>query len=160
MENNEKKKSMLKIITIFLILVVIIGFAGFAFARYVTMLNGRTSVDIAKWSFKVTYGETKTQQVPNFATTRTDNNQDVQAGTLAPGTKGKFQINVDASGTETDLLYNISLKMTGKPTNLKFYTDEGLTQEYLIENNTLEINQALNYNNTRNKISIKFLYKA
>ena len=51
------------------------------------------------------------------------------------GTYGKFEIDVDARGTESILTYEISIGFTNKPTNLKFYSDEAMQNEITLDNN-------------------------
>lgn len=53
---------------------------------------------------------------------------------LLPGTSGEFIIEIDATGTETLLTYDIKITFTNKPANLKFYEDIEKTQELIVEN--------------------------
>lgn len=52
------------------------------------------------------------------------------------------------AGTETNLTYDIKIELINKPTNLKIYVDEEMKNEFNIENNILQINNFLNYNET------------
>ncbi len=56
-------------------------------------------------------------------------NNNVVEGKLAPGTEGSFDLNLDATGSEVAIDYNIKLIVTEKPTNLRFYTDSSYTKE-------------------------------
>ena len=99
METNEKikKKRIIKIIIPVILTATLIALVGFAYARYVISKSGQTQAQIAKWNFKVSDGITHTQNIDNLSITRTDSNTEVQSGTIAPGTYGKFQIDVDAT---------------------------------------------------------------
>ena len=110
MKTNEKvkKNGMLKVIISLILIVTIVILAGIAYARYVTSIGGQTEAQIAKWSFKVVDGDANTINVLDFPITRTDSNTEVDINTIAPGTYGMFEIDVDARGTETILNYGIS----------------------------------------------------
>lgn len=108
-------------------------------------------MEIAKWSFNVDFNMPQTSGIYNFASTRTDNNfSNVQEGTIAPGTYGEFEINIDATGTEADLVYEISLNLIDKPTNLLFYSDSDKKEEILFENDdTIILKDFLTYNDAK-----------
>ena len=137
METNEKvkKNGMLKVIILIILVATLIALIGFAYARYVTSIGGQTQAQVAKWSFKVVDGDASTINVLDFPITRTDNNREVDINTIAPGTYGMFEIDVDARGTETILNYGISIEFTNKPQNMKFYADENMTSEIQLDSN-------------------------
>ena len=99
----------------------------YAYAKYKTTLKGNGTATVAKWSFKVN-GQTQTIPDIDLATTMKENNNVVE-GKLAPGTEGSFDLNLDATGSEVAIDYNIKLIVTEKPTNLRFYTDSSYTKE-------------------------------
>lgn len=137
MSTNEKmkKNGMLKIFLMIILIITVVILAGFAYARYVTSLNGNASMDIAKWSFNSRIlNSTQTQEIADFSVTRTDNNTEVASNTIAPGTSGEFIVEIDATGTETLLTYDTKISIINKPLNLKFYSDSNKTQELVVEN--------------------------
>lgn len=100
METNEKakKNGILKASIILISIVSIIALAGFAYARYITRINGNAQAKIAKWSFdSKILNSAQTREVSDFSITRTDNKGDVDSSTIAPGTSGEFIIEIDAS---------------------------------------------------------------
>lgn len=99
MDSNEKKKGrLLKYAILLCILAVIIALVGYAWARYVSSQNGTATAQIAKWSFNSKiFDGTQTEEVENFARTRTDGNTEVDDETIAPGTSGEFIVEIDAS---------------------------------------------------------------
>mgnify|MGYP004440762921 FL=1 len=99
----------------------------YAYAKYKTTLKGNGTATVAKWSFKVN-GQTQTIPDIDLATTMKENNNVVE-GKLAPGTEGSFDLNLDATGSEVAIDYNIKLAVTEKPSNLRFYTDSSYTKE-------------------------------
>jgi len=152
----EKKKSIgSNILIIVLIFLAIASVCGglFAWAKYQSTIQGTATGETAKWSFKVNGGT----ETFNFAITRTDSNTSVKSGVLAPGTYGEFDLEVDASGTETSLTYTIQALMEDKPTNLKFYSDEAKTNEIKVVNNKFIIEKYIDLNNV-NTIQTQKIY--
>ena len=138
MDKKEKQKSTTKqtatktrnkpvIILLALLLITAIVFSMYAYAKYKTTLTGNGTATVAKWSFKVN-GQTQTIPDIDLATTMKENNNVVE-GKLAPGTEGSFELNLDATGSEVAIDYNIKLAVTEKPSNLRFYTDSSYTKE-------------------------------
>ena len=138
MDKKEKQKSTTKqtatktrnkpvIIFLALLLITAIAFSMYAYAKYKTTLKGNGTAQVAKWSFKV---NEQTQTIPDIdlATTMKKVNN-VAENKLAPGTEGSFDLNLDATGSEVAIDYNIKLVVTEKPTNLRFYTDSSYTKE-------------------------------
>lgn len=159
METNEKvkKNGVLRAIIILLSIVLIVALAAFAYAKYVTMQNGSAQAQIAKWSFDYKIlNSAQTAEISNLASTRTDNNGEVNSNTIAPGTSGQFILEIDATGTETLLTYETKMTLTNKPKNLKFYLDSNKTQELVAENETyLALNGFIDLNdNKKRDISI------
>ena len=122
---KSKKKNIL--IAIELMLIAIIIFSMYAYSRYSSKVNGTGTATIAKWSFKVN-GQTETLATINLADTMKTNNT-VKQGTVAPGTEGSFNLEIDGSGSEVAIEYTINLKITDKPQNLNFYADSGYSQK-------------------------------
>ena len=138
MDKKEKQKSTTKqtatktrnkpiIILIALLLITAIVFSMYAYAKYKTTLKGNGTAQVAKWSFKVN-GQTQTIPDIDLATTMKKVNN-VAENKIAPGTEGSFDLNLDATGSEVAIDYNIKLAVTEKPTNLRFYTDSSYTKE-------------------------------
>ena len=122
---KSKKKNIL--IAIELMLIAIIIFSMYAYSRYSSKVNGTGTATIAKWSFKVN-GQTETLATINLADTMKTNNT-VKQGTVAPGTEGSFNLEIDGSGSEVAIEYTINLNVTDKPQNLNFYADSGYSQK-------------------------------
>ena len=138
MDKKEKQKSTTKqtstktrnkpiIILLALLLITAIVFSMYAYAKYKTTLTGNGTATVAKWSFKVN-GQTQTIPDIDLATTMKKVNN-VAENKIAPGTEGSFDLNLDATGSEVAIDYNIKLAITEKPSNLRFYTDSSYTKE-------------------------------
>ena len=138
MDKKEKQKSTTKqtatktrnkpvIILLALLLITAIVFSMYAYAKYKTTLTGKGTATGAKWSFKV---NGQTQTIPDIdLATKMKKVNNVAENKLAPGTEGSFELNLDATGSEVAIDYNIKLIVTEKPTNLRFYTDSSYTKE-------------------------------
>lgn len=138
----EKKKSVVSnmiIITLILIIFVASAIGIYAWARIREKFSDTATAQVARWSFKIVDGVAETSDVIDFAVTRTDTNQDVTEGNIAPGTYGEFEIGIDARGTETILEYAIEVALTNKPTNLKLYSDSGRTAEIEVTDDIISL---------------------
>jgi len=130
-KNQAQKRSVgsnALIIVLILIILATSAFGIFAWARYQSSVQGEGTAQVAKWSFKVAGDKTQTEQIA-FPISRTDTNDTVATGTIAPGTYGEIPIEIDVTGTQTDLVYTISGSIGNLPRNLKLYFDEARTQQ-------------------------------
>ena len=137
-DKNIKKNNKIpsRVLLICIVLIVSISLT-FVYARYTSTVKGNVSADVAKWSFKLN-GQTQTIDDIILAETRNKNNS-VAEGELAPGTDGRFDLELDATGSEVAIKYVITLQITEKPENLKFYFDSDYTQEISNVDGTMEI---------------------
>lgn len=114
-----KKRTIIAIIAILLIMLAI--FLGEkTYAKYTSQVRQTGKADIATWDFKVNgtdgdYVEEKIDLGQTVDETTLVNNK------IAPGTKGSFIINIDASESEVGLKYEIySHAQINQPQNLRF----------------------------------------
>ena len=86
METNENinKKGLYKIIIILSICVIAVLIGGFAFARYITSLNGNTTAPIARWNFRVTAGSSENLQIDLAQTRYANDTTEVDRTKVAP----------------------------------------------------------------------------
>ena len=136
-----KKKKIIIIVSVLLaILLSFIG--GKTFSKYLTQVKGEGIAEIASWDFKV---NGRTDEVQTINLSSTFDNETLIGNKIAPGTKGSFNINLDATGSEVGINYKVTFDgETQKPTNLKFkYNDTSYNWEWPFEtgSNTSEINQ-------------------
>lgn len=129
--NKSNFVARLSVLTIALTLVTT-SLIGGTLAKYTTEVTGTGSAQVAKWSFKA---YEKNGGEGSFAVTLTDTaNTNVTSGKIAPGSKGSFDIVIDASGSETALDYTIKFSnFTDKIDNLKFYSDANRTADKEID---------------------------
>ena len=118
------KKSKKRII-LFIILILLIIFmallSGGSYSKYLTQVNGKGVIEVAKWAFLVN-GETAS--VTNINLAKTYKAETLAENTIAPGTNGAFDIKIDATGSEVGIDYKVVFQNEeNKPQNLQFTYD-------------------------------------
>ena len=107
---------------------------GGTMARYVTEVTGSATATVAAWSFKAHHGgsELTTTTPINLGDTSYDETT-LKKGVIAPGASGKFTIEIDGSGSEVGIDYDVAIKAsttkpdasgTNLPDDLLFSTEE------------------------------------
>ena len=159
METNEKikKNGMLKVIILVILIIAVVILAGFAYARYMTTKSGQAEVEIAKWNFNVTAGSSQTLSIDLADTRLANDTTEVDRTKVAPGTKGALALNINATGTQVSLEYDIDIGLTRIPENLIFYSDSNMTNAILKENGKIHLDGFFGANDT-NKTATKNLY--
>ena len=116
-----KKRKVLIVLTI--LAVILLAFlGGQAYAKYVSEVRGEGVAEVATWNFKV---NGQSEQVEEIKLASTCNNETLVDNKIAPGTRGSFDIIVDATGSEVGINYNITFtEEENKPQNLKFTYDD------------------------------------
>ena len=155
--DKTNKRGMLKVMIISMIIISIVVLVGFAFARYITRLNGSTQVPIAQWNFKVTAGSSQSLDI-DLANTRYPNDTtEVDRTKVAPGTAGALQLNINATGSQVSLKYDIDLTLTQIPENLIFYSDAEMTKALYKDNGVIHLDGYFGASDT-NKTATQNLY--
>lgn len=162
MDTNEnvKKKGFPKVLILFVILIVIALIIRFAYARYITKLNGQAEAQIANWTFKVNGSTNDTFEI-DLANTRAGITQEanVETGYIAPGTAGAFTINIDASNSEASLTYDLIINSSNIPKNLVFYSDSNFENVLFYADSKIEFGDYINYNDNNKTKSKTFYWK-
>ena len=112
-----------------LLLLLLVGVTSYyvsgTYAKYVGEVSGEGSASVAKWNFETDNADVDftVDLAENYdASTLTD-------GKIAPGTEGSFKFNLKNT-SEVGVDFTVTLgTVTDAPTNLKFYTDEAMTEE-------------------------------
>lgn len=112
------KKKKVIIVSSILIIMLLAFIGGQAYAKYISQVRGNGIAEIATWSFKV---NGQKEQVQEIKLVSTYNSETLVNNKIAPGTRGSFNIIVDATGSEVGIKYNIKFaEESNKPQNLKF----------------------------------------
>ena len=131
--NTEKKNNNSKTIAVLAILLIaVLSFGIWAWSKYTNSYSGKSASTVAKWNFT-----TDEKKIANIDLAKAvdgvvvwDDVNNVATDRIAPGTSGHFSIGLDATSSEVAVKYVIKLTdMTGKPTNLHFYSDAGCTKQ-------------------------------
>ena len=124
---------------IIILMVLIVTLVGFAYARYITSLNGNTQAPIARWNFNVTAGSSENLNIDLANTRFANDTTEVDRTKVAPGTAGALQLNINATGSQVSLEYDVDLSLTQIPENLIFYYDEQMTNAMYKENGKIHL---------------------
>lgn len=112
-----KKKGI--IMALLLLLLVVMLLLGTSYSKYITQVDGKGVIEVAKWAFLVN-GQTASMTNLNLA--QTYHADTLVANHIAPGTRGSFDIVVDATGSEVGIDYQVNFaNEINKPSNMKFY---------------------------------------
>ena len=113
---TNKKKIVLIVAILSIIVVSFMG--GQSFSKYVSQVKGYGQFDIAKWSFLVNGQESSMNTIDLSSTC---NNETLIDNKIAPGTEGNFNIEIDATGSEVGIQYQVTFdEKSQKPNNLYF----------------------------------------
>ena len=118
---NKKKKIIAAIAILLAICALFIG--GHTYAKYKTEIRAVANGKIASWVFKVNGTDESAQQKIDLG--QTTNEKTLVNGKIAPGTKGKFNIKIDATGAEVGVKYDItSTSQSNQPSNFYYIYDD------------------------------------
>lgn len=118
----KKKSKKLIILLCAIILIMAIGTGGYTYAKYITAVKGGGQADIAKWSFTV--GK-NSEQIQNIALSNIVDKNTLVNGKIAPGTSGEFFIDIDGTGSEVGIDYEVKFSNEkNKPSNIVFSIGE------------------------------------
>lgn len=115
------KKSKKKIIVFALLLLILLFamlLAGGSYSKYLTQVEGKGVLQVAKWAFLV---NGQTANITNLNLAKTYHANTLLENRIAPGTRGSFNIEIDASGSEVGIDYEVVFaNEQNKPQNLNF----------------------------------------
>lgn len=114
------KKNRALIVTIIALILLIVFFAGYSFAKYYTYKDFNYQSSVAAWKFDVT--TTSNIESGRISLKNTAGDINVADGKIAPGAKGSFDLIINATGTEVDTEYYVQVidEDNYKPENLIF----------------------------------------
>lgn len=141
-----------KVIIALAILTIVVLLVGiWAFARYTSTVSGSGTAAVASWSFKAN-GETETMaENVDLLKTMSEVNGKVAPKHMAPGTNGNFVIDIDATGSEVAVEYNVVLSnFSNIPQNLHFYTDSAKQNEITVSSGSYTVSGYIPYSATEN----------
>ena len=124
------------------------AFLGITHSKYTNKIMGNGETEIAKWNFVV---NDSTEQMETIKLADTYDQDTLINGRIAPGTRGSFDLVIDASDAEVGVKYEVDFENeTNKPSNLKLkYKDRVLDEIEDYEEFFTDIIDADDTNKTR-----------
>lgn len=134
---KKNRTTRLIVLILFLAIVTAVIISG-TFAKYTTSSDaGSATATVARWSFSA-------NGLGQFSRTDGVGTDKIASEKLAPGTKGSFNIEIDATGCEVGIDYEIVINnITHKPTNLKFYSDDSYSHEISLDGSDYKLTGTL-----------------
>ena len=165
--NNKKHNKRLSIVIFIILVIAIVLIVGYAYAKYVTSKRGEAQAEIAEWNVAIKINENTNENiVVDLADTRNNEKEeaDVQDGYVAPGTAGKFNIEVNAENSDVSLEYEITMNTDYQnnqkfPKNLIFYSDESMQNAFYHTENAIKLNGFIGYNDSEKMDTIPIYWK-
>lgn len=118
---KKNKKRIILFILLLILLVFMVILVGGSYSKYLTQVEGKGVIEVAKWAFLVN-GETAS--ITNINLAKTYNEETLSQNTIAPGTSGSFDIKIDTTGSEVGINYDVKFENEqSKPQNLTFTYD-------------------------------------
>ena len=119
MKKNKKRILLIALLLLVILFMIVIG--KDSYSKYLTQVNGKGIIEVAKWAFLVN-GETAS--ITNINLSKTYKAETLTQNTIAPGTRGSFDIKVDTTGSEVGINYNVKFENeNNKPQNLQYIYD-------------------------------------
>ncbi len=115
---KKTKKKTLVVVAIVLLIVLIV--TGFTFSKYYQSVDGNVKFKVDPWKFSATTNGGKSLSEITLET--------YDGGALAPGAKGSFEINIDATGSGVDIAYRAEASNISLPDGMQFYLKDENTE--------------------------------
>lgn len=162
MKKELKKDIRFIIIFIFIVTISFLYLFQSTYAKYKKQINSNVSSTIASWNIKIndeTISNKKT--LTNNITPTFYENEYVKENTLAPGTKGYFDINIDSSKVDVDFNYEITANLDTNTNLLDFkitdyeINDSGTKQKFNVTGLTNSLQK--NTKNTKIRFYVEWI---
>lgn len=151
MSKKSKLKKYFIIIAGILVASTLLILGEITYSRYYTKIDGIGNAQIARWAFKV---NNEIQTIKDIKLNNTINTDKIEKNKIAPGSKGSFDIVIEAENSDVAIDYEIKFdNEQNKPTNLKFKYDGTTAADTLKELENL-LKGRINANDT-NKVITK-----
>ena len=144
----------LKIAVVILSLAVTLCLMNSTYSRYVASTTGDLDMALAKWQILVNETDITNQNSTSIDLVPViEENQNISDGSVAPSTKGYFDIDIDPSNVEVSFDYNLALEVKNEDIPDLMITKYAILDDTYIEGDVLEpiildektINGSLNY---------------
>ena len=118
MKKSKKKIFLLLLLILFISIILLLSNS---YSKYITQINGKGVIEVAKWAFLV---NGQTASITNLNLSNTYNSNTLVSNKIAPGTSGSFDIIIDTTGSDVGIDYKVNFENEiNKPNNLIFVYD-------------------------------------
>ena len=129
-----------KIILLILSLSLTLSFMSNTYSRYVADTTGNVNVAFAKWQILVNDSDITSQSSSSIEITPViDDNENVAKGTIAPSSKGHFDININPSNVGVSFDYEITLDILNENMPDLMITNYSIVDSDYVEGSEKEI---------------------
>lgn len=116
----KKRKSYLAIVAI--VILIILLATGYTFSKFYQSVKGKGTMNIATWNFRATTNDNRPLSEIIL--------QEENGGPVLPGSKGSFDITVDATGSAVDIAYTTKVTDENLPESMLFYEESNKALKY------------------------------
>ena len=142
-------KKKMKILLLLLSISVTLGLMSNTYSRYVADTTGNVELSLAKWQILINDNDITNNTTSTINITPIlENNENIKENTIAPTSKGYFDINIDPTNVGISFLYTIDLKVLNEN-----FPDLLITKYAIINDNNEENPEISTTNITENKIT-------
>lgn len=119
----------------FYIVIAVLIFSSYTFSKYTTAIEDNAVASVAKFSIEVNNKDIKTEKTFEIEL-NSDKNINTYNNKIAPDTEGFFEIEINPTGTEVSLEYEITFNLTGINGSLQLtkYIVNGGNEENITDN--------------------------
>ena len=146
-----------KILLVILSLAITLNLMSNTFSRYVSKATGNIDMAFSKWQILVNNVDITSNTSSSIDLTPVlEENNNVATNTVAPGSKGYVDIDIDPTNVDVSFNYSINLEVKNEEVKDLIITNYAILDQNYIEGDLIEtipledntINETLLYNNT------------
>lgn len=147
----------IKILLVILSLAITLSLMSNTFSRYVSKATGNIDMAFSKWQILVNNVDITSNTSSSIDLTPVlEENNNVATNTVAPGSKGYVDIDIDPTNVDVSFNYSINLEVKNEEVKDLMITNYAILDQNYIEGDLIEtipledntINETLLYNNT------------
>lgn len=147
----------IKILLVILSLAITLSLMSNTFSRYVSKATGNIDMAFSKWQILVNNVDITSNTSSSIDLTPVlEENNNVATNTVAPGSKGYVDIDIDPTNVDVSFNYSINLEVKNEEVKDLIITNYAILDQNYIEGDLIEtipledntINETLLYNNT------------
>lgn len=132
--------SKVKIIIVCFMLIILVSFMSNTFSKYASSTDGDLNISFAKWQILVNDKDiSEAENSEMLFVPVIEKNDNVDENSVAPSSKGYFDISIDPSNVAMSFNYNISFKIENEDIPDLMVTKYAIVPNTYIDGDTLDI---------------------